>query len=160
MALTFKYKRFFRDPLSSARHIMWSSLRSSMFLTAYVTVALSTPCIFRKIFGSDKPWQYFFSGFLSGAMVFIEVPGRRLELALYCLPRAVESAWNCGVKWKYWNNLHGGEAFYFSIASGILMCLYQQDPESIHEGYRKIMLRLIGVNWKINVTDQKGFIRA
>jgi len=146
MSIVFKSKRFLEDPVGSGSRILISTLRSAIFLTAYVCCAWSSPCAFRRLFGIDKPSRFFLSGFLAGSAVFIEVPGRRLELALYCLPRAVEAAWNCAVKWGYWDHHWGGETLYFSIASGILMSLYQHDPESIHDGYRKVMIRLIGVN--------------
>jgi hypothetical protein len=146
MSIVFKSKRFLEDPVGSGSRILISTIRSAIFLTAYVCCAWSSPCAFRRLFGIDKPSRFFLSGFLAGSAVFIEVPGRRLELALYCLPRAVEAAWNCAVKWGYWDHYWGGETLYFSIASGILMSLYQHDPESIHDGYRKVMIRLIGVN--------------
>ncbi len=40
----------------------------------------------------------------------------------------------------------GGEAIYFCLSTGLLMSLYQDDPESIHDGYRKFMTRVVGVN--------------
>lgn len=82
----------------------------------------------------------------SKSCVLLEAPGRRLELALYCLPRAVECFWNAGVDKKIWKNIKYGEGIYFSIAMGCIMTLYQHDPESIQDGYRKIMVRYLGVN--------------
>ena len=146
MSVLFKGKKFLEDPAGASTRIIFTTLRSAIFLTAYVSCAWSSSCAFRRLFGIDKPARYFLSGFLAGSAVFIESRGRRLELALYCLPRAIEAAWNCAVKWGYWNHLWGGEALYFSLASSILMSLYQHDPESIHDGYRKVMVRLIGVN--------------
>src|SRR5262249_54864291 len=54
---------------------------------------------------NDKRNRYFANGIVAGSMVMIEVPGRRLELGLYCLPRALESFWNCGVQWGWWKNI-------------------------------------------------------
>ena len=48
--------------------------------------------------------MYVVNGLVAGSMVLIEVPGRRLELGLYCLPRAVESLWNAYVKAGYVKN--------------------------------------------------------
>lgn len=76
---------------------------------------------------------------MSGAMVMVEEPGRRLELAMYCLPRSIESFWNCGVEWGWWRTICGGEAIYFCITTGVLMSLYETEPESIHGVYRKAM---------------------
>lgn len=98
------------------------------------------------MFGGDKKWMYYVNGLLAGSMVLLEAPGRRLELALYCAPRAVESFWNCGVKAKWWRSIPGGELIYFSLSMGVIMSLYQHDPESIQDGYRKVMVRFLGVN--------------
>jgi hypothetical protein len=145
-SIIFKGGKLLRDPLGSSRRIVLSTIRSAVFITAWVSCAWSSSCAFRKVIGTDRPAQYFLSGFLAGSSVFIEGPGRRLELALYFVPRAIETAWNCAVKWGYWNSISCGEIIYFSIASSVLMTIYQHDPESIHDGYRKAMKRLIGVN--------------
>jgi hypothetical protein len=146
MTFVFKGSKVFKDPLTISKRYLFSTLRSAVFLTTYVTTAWCSPCFIRKTWGTDRPWQYYMTGILSGLMVLLEVPGRRLELAMYCLPRAIESFWNCGVKWNWWNHLPGGEGIYFCISTGLLMCLYQDDPESIHDGYRAIMTRIVGVN--------------
>ena len=90
--------------------------------------------------------MYYLNGIIAGSMVLIEAPGRRLELGLYCLPRAVESLWNCGVKWGWWKHIPYGEGIYFCLATGVLMTLYQREPEGIHDGYRKVMFRFFGIN--------------
>ncbi|KAJ3015936.1 UNVERIFIED_CONTAM: hypothetical protein HDU68_012509 [Siphonaria sp. JEL0065] len=86
------------------------------------------------LLGTARSTLYYVNGLLSGSMVLIESPGRRLELGLYCLPRALESLWNCGVKWRWWRDIAHGEGIYFSLMTGVLMALYQKDPASIHEG--------------------------
>jgi len=45
------------------------------------------------------------NGILGGLAVLLETPSRRMELALYCLPRAIESFWKCGAKFGYWPNI-------------------------------------------------------
>lgn len=85
------------------------------------------------------------NGLFAGSMVLLEAPGRRLELGMYCLPRAIESLWNTFISKGYVSNIPRGETLYFSIATGVLMVLYQDDPMSIHDGYRKIMTRFFGV---------------
>ncbi|KAJ3210751.1 hypothetical protein HK099_008183 [Clydaea vesicula] len=79
-------------------------------------------------------------------MVLLEAPGRRLELALYCLPRALESLWNCLVKKGVLRNIRNGELIYFSLSMGVIMTLYQHDPESINDAYRNLMVRFLGIN--------------
>ncbi|KAL2918890.1 hypothetical protein HK105_201724 [Polyrhizophydium stewartii] len=146
MTLIFRGKKTITQPVRTLRQIIVSVLRSSLFLTCYVTAAWTLPCLFRTLRGRDEPWMYYINGIVSGAMVMIEVPGRRLELALYCMPRAIESLYNHLVKKGYARHVPFGEAIYFCLSTGVLMTLYQTDPGSIHSGYRKIMYRFFGVN--------------
>ncbi|KAJ3108994.1 hypothetical protein HK100_003371, partial [Physocladia obscura] len=114
----------------------------------YIMCSLEHPahssCELGALDSFGKEWKralqlyipYYVNGMLCGATVLIEAPGRRLELGLYCLPRALESLWNCGVKWGWWRHIPNGELIYFSFMTGILMTLYQKDPASIHDGAR------------------------
>ncbi|KAJ3085350.1 hypothetical protein HDU96_005472 [Phlyctochytrium bullatum] len=146
MTVIFKGKEIVRHPKRSAVQFVGSTLRSVLFLTAYVTASWCAPCYLRRAVGKDQIWMYYVNGLLAGAMVLIEAPGRRLELGMYCLPRALESLWNCGVTWGWWHHIPSGEGIYFCLATGVLMTLYQKDPASIHDGYRKVMYRFFGIN--------------
>ncbi|KAI8902728.1 hypothetical protein BC833DRAFT_654540 [Globomyces pollinis-pini] len=146
MTVVFKGKKLLKDPLKSVKQYTKSTLRSVLFLTCYVTAAWCTPCLFRNMRGKDENWMYYVNGLISGAMVLIEQPGRRLELGMYCLPRAIECLWNSLSVKGYVPLIPAGEAIYFSLSTGVLMTLYQNDPGSIHEGYRKFMYRFFGVN--------------
>ena len=84
---------------------MLSAARSSTFLSAYCTVAWLVPCILRNMRGFEKSWHYQVNGFLSGMCVLMETKSKRIELAMYCLPRALESLWHCWVSWGYVKNI-------------------------------------------------------
>ncbi|KAJ3216394.1 hypothetical protein HDU67_009529 [Dinochytrium kinnereticum] len=134
MTMIFKGKDILKHPKKVAMHFTKSTIRSTLFLTAYVTMSWCAPCYLRRAFGKDQIWMYYVNGLMAGAMVLIEAPGRRLELGMYCLPRALESLWNCGVEWGWWKHIPYGEGLYFCVATGVLMTLYQKDPVSIHDG--------------------------
>ncbi|KAI9358272.1 hypothetical protein DFJ73DRAFT_622380 [Zopfochytrium polystomum] len=135
MALIFRGPAgILRKPRRFLVSFIKSTLRSTLFLTAYCTIANYVPCKLRNWFGRDRTWFYYVNGLVAGSMVMIEAPGRRLELGMYCLPRAIESFWNCGVEWGWWRHIPGGEGIYFCLATGVLMTLYQQDPETILDG--------------------------
>ncbi|KAJ3099529.1 hypothetical protein HDU97_002972 [Phlyctochytrium planicorne] len=146
MTAIFKGKDILRHPKKITLQFIKSTLRSTLFLTAYVTMSWCAPCYLRRAFGKESIWMYYVNGLMAGAMVLIEAPGRRLELGMYCLPRALESLWNCGVGYGWWRHVPHGEGIYFCLATGVLMTLYQKDPASIHDGYRKVMYRFFGIN--------------
>jgi hypothetical protein len=86
------------------------------------------------------------NGFLSGSSVLLETKGRRIELALYCLPRALESLWNLAVLKGYCRRIPFGEVMLFMISMGALMTVYQHEPDVIPSSYEGILLRFFGVN--------------
>jgi len=146
MTFLFGSNRVLAHPVESAVHVLKSVLRSSVFLTSYCTIAWAAPCFFRNMFKRDERWMYFVNGLMSGFCVVIEAPSRRLELALYVLPRAVESLWNVCSKYGLVRSVPNGEAIVFMIGTSIITTLYQQDPESIDDHYRKVITRFLGVN--------------
>ncbi|KAI8844848.1 hypothetical protein BC829DRAFT_400161 [Chytridium lagenaria] len=131
MTIIFRGRDLLKHPKRNAIEYAKSTLRSTLFLTAYVTMSWCVPCYFPSSVGKDQTWMYYVNGLLAGSMVLIEAPGRRLELGMYCLPRALESLWNSGVGWGWWQHVSG---LYFCVATGVLMTLYQKDPASIHDG--------------------------
>jgi hypothetical protein len=110
------------------------------------TAAWAMPCTFRNLFNADRTWMYMVNGMISGSMVLLEAPGRRLELALYVAPRALESLWKILEKYLYVRNVKNGEVLLFSFGTAVCMTLYNHDPESIDDNYRNIITRFVGVN--------------
>ena len=135
MTVIFRYKNILQDPKRILTQFIKSTFRSTVFLTICINCALSTPCFLRNMLGIESKWAYYLNGAMAGSMVLIEPAGRRLELALYILPRTIECIWNSLVFNKRIRPIRYGECIYFSLASGILMSLYQTDPQSIHHGY-------------------------
>ena len=146
MAIIFKGSKILKNPFKTLKQMIKSTLRSTIFLTFYVTTSWSMPCFFRNLRGRDEKWMYYVNGLLAGSMVVLEQPGRRLELAMYCFPRAVESLWNSWVAKGVVRNIKYGESIYFAVASGVMLSIFQTDSGSIHKTYRTVLHRLFGIN--------------
>eukprot|EP00158_Paraphelidium_tribonemae_P008957 Partr_v1_DN28734_c5_g1_i5_m61741 len=102
MMLLWRSELLSKDPRKFFGQLLTSSLRSSAFITVFASVAWLPPCYIQRLTGKNWAGSYLLNGFLSGATVVMEYPkSRRLELALYCFPRAVESAWNLLVLKKF-----------------------------------------------------------
>ena len=56
------------------------------------------------------PTRYYLNGFCGGLCVLLEQKPRRIELAMYCAPRALESFWNQMVKHGRFRNIPYGRA--------------------------------------------------
>lgn len=160
MVLLFRPGKIFKQPLSTLLSYLKTTARSTLFLTIYVTIVWATPCFSRNLFGTERRLGYYMNGAMAGLAVMLESPGRQLELAYYCLPRAMESLWREGITRGYWKPLQiykalgmagaqkgsGGEVGFFVLATGVLMALYQMERGDVSGVYRKMLTRLFGVN--------------
>ncbi|KAG0339378.1 hypothetical protein BG004_006837 [Podila humilis] len=146
VTLVFQHKRIVSDPKESAYRYIKSTLRSCLFLTVYVLAAFYMPCWLRRITGRESNWNYLLNGIVSGFAVLIEAPGRQMELALYCLPRALETTWKLMQKRGLVQNIKNGDIALFSASMGVMMTLYQNDPSVINKHYLTVLTRVFGRN--------------
>ncbi|KAJ2830505.1 hypothetical protein FBU31_002474 [Coemansia sp. 'formosensis'] len=142
----FKRGQFLKDPRGMLLKLLKSSARSSIFFTLLVTGIINGACGMRQLFGRETYFGYVAAGLLSGLSVLVEAPSRRVELAMYCFLRALESGWDVGVKLNWWANVRHGEVALFSAAMGVLMTIYQNDPTTIGLTYHSVLTRIFGRN--------------
>ncbi|KAF9208510.1 hypothetical protein BGZ49_008594 [Haplosporangium sp. Z 27] len=146
ITLVFQNKKLVKKPLPTTKHFIKSTLRSCMFLTLYVLAAFYVPCISRRILGRESNLNYIFNGIIAGFAVLIEAPGRQMELALYCLPRALETTWKLMQKRGLVKNVPFGDIALFSASMGVVMTLYQNEPNMINKHYLSVLTRVFGRN--------------
>ncbi|KAJ2582749.1 hypothetical protein GGH95_001368 [Coemansia sp. RSA 1836] len=146
MLVLFKRGQFLKDPRGMLLKLLKSSTRSSVFFTLLATGIINGACGMRALFGRETYFGYLAVGLLSGLSVLVEAPSRRIELAMYCFLRALESGWDIGVKLKWWANVRHGEVALFSAAMGVLMTIYQNDPTTIGLTYHSVLTRIFGRN--------------
>lgn len=105
--LLFKRNIVAKRPAAMLLRAMLGTVRSSAFLGVFVIIYQTVLCsrangykLF-KMFGMP-PWMldlirskptFWLTGFLCGLSLFVEEPRRRTELAMYVLPKGMESAW-------------------------------------------------------------------
>ncbi|KAF9169312.1 hypothetical protein BGX21_008511 [Mortierella sp. AD011] len=146
VTLVFQRKKLVTEPKEVAYRYIRSTLRSCMFLTVYVLAAFYVPCWMRAILRKETRFTYLFNGIVSGLAVLIEAPGRQMELALYCLPRALETTWNLLLSRGLVRNIPHGDIALFSASMGVMMTIYQNDPSVINKHYLTVLTRIFGRN--------------
>ncbi|KAF9431994.1 hypothetical protein BGZ76_011442 [Entomortierella beljakovae] len=146
VTLAFNRKKLTTEPKTVAQRYIKSTLRSVMFLTIYVLAAFYVPCWMRAILRKESRFIYLFNGIISGLAVLIEAPSRQLELALYCLPRALETTWNLLLNRGLVRNIPHGDIALFSGSMGVMMAIYQNDPSVITKHYLTVLTRVFGHN--------------
>ncbi|KAI0337970.1 hypothetical protein BDW22DRAFT_1363556 [Trametopsis cervina] len=173
--LLFKWKTVLQDPAKMFLRAGWGTARSSAFLGIFVIIYQSYFCFKNNVwlylaalrspaahgilarFAKGLPQaipdaissksSYWLGGLLSGMSLFVEEARRRPELAMYVLPKGMESAW-VAARGKRLVPRTGqyGEALLSAIGMGMVMGIYQNDPQHLSGLVRRIIYQFVGPN--------------
>ena len=135
-AIFFKYKSLKNHLKQTLSVAVKSALQSCVFMSALSTTLYFTVCVLRRTTGKEFKWYYMINGFLSGCWIIIEPYGRRTELALYMLPRALETIF------PKINKLE--ELLLFCTSTGVMMHVYEGGRIKLGT-QGKVMTRIFGV---------------
>ncbi|KAF7331614.1 hypothetical protein MKEN_00041000 [Mycena kentingensis (nom. inval.)] len=169
-ALAFRWKAFRMDPIRMLARVAVGSLRSSAFLGMYVILAEAVWCIKHNLYEKIpispllhwliptslantliSSYSWYFTGFAAGLSLFIEDQRRHAELVMYVLPKALESLWAMVLTHRYPRVGRAdtgalGDAFLSAIGCGMIMSIYQSDPQQLSRLLRSVLYQLIGPN--------------
>ncbi|KNC99600.1 uncharacterized protein SPPG_04988 [Spizellomyces punctatus DAOM BR117] len=131
-----KLKEFIRQPVPLGRRALSNALRSSIFLSVFVSSYQWLICGQRNLIklnflSGDHKLAYWIIGALASLSIFIEDGKRRAELAMYVLPRGVDSLYrvlrhrDLVPKIKYF------EIFMFSMGMGMIISFLQTEPQAM-----------------------------
>ena len=99
-------------------------IRSSLFLSVYVATFRFMVCHTKNFRGKVDRWNIIASSLVCSLAILFEPASRRSEIALYLIPRALESIWAQNVLAGRVKNLKYGEELVFSLAMALLMYCY------------------------------------
>ncbi|KAI0711032.1 hypothetical protein C8T65DRAFT_647898 [Cerioporus squamosus] len=173
--MLFRRQKFMKNPIPMLGRAAWGTARSSSFLGAFVLIYQMYFCSKHNLYdklmslrnsGSKsllawlakrlpRAWielliskqSFFLGGLLSGLSLFVEEKRRREELAMYVLPKGMESAW-VTARGKGWVVPFGrlGEPLLTAIGMGLVMSTYQNDPQHLSGLVRRILYQFVGPN--------------
>jgi len=143
----------------------WGTSRSAAFLGTYVIIYQTYLCgrhnLYDYLTSSKAPFKtpraltdailsrphHWFNGLLCGLALFVEEKRRREELAMYVLPKGLESVWVMarGRGWVFRTGNYG-EALLCAMGMGMVMSTYQNDPQHLSGLVRRILYQFIGPN--------------
>jgi len=171
----FKPKMVMKQPVKMLVKAFLGTLRSSAFLGVFVTIFQTWNCSKYNLYTAltalraspttsllstlaqlipqrlvdfliRKP-SFFFGGLLCGLSLFVEEKHRREELAMYVLPRGLEGAW--GVlrdRGLIFGMGSAGDVLLTSLGMGMVMSIYQNDPQHLSGLVRRILYQFVGPN--------------
>ncbi|KDR84159.1 hypothetical protein GALMADRAFT_236835 [Galerina marginata CBS 339.88] len=175
-AVLFKRKAFVQDPGQMLLKATVGSMRSSAFLGVFVIIYQTMFCYKHKLhkiltllrtgavpaalltspLAKIPQWvtdlliskfSFWALGLASGLSLFVEEKRRRGELAMYVLPKGLESAWVMA-RGKGWVFRTGkwGDTMLGAIGMAMVMSTYQNDPQHLSGLVRRILYQFIGPN--------------
>ncbi|KAJ7087154.1 hypothetical protein C8R44DRAFT_687378 [Mycena epipterygia] len=167
--ILFHWNTFCADPTRAVARASIGSVRSSAFLGAFAVLGQAVFCLKHGLYEHliaapafsclrevipqrlidvliSRP-TWLLCGLSTWLALLIEDPRRRPELAMYVLPKALESLWvlarGQGLVLRTGN---WGESVLVGLGMGMLMTVYQNEPQHMSGLVRKILYQFIGPN--------------
>ena len=123
---------------STILRISYSVFRSSAFLGSFVGIVHLCICLIRNLRPGDESTGVLLGCAMCGTSVFLEKPKRRLDLALYVAPMALQSMWrrlSAGTKW----HIPGFEILIYAISLITVSRTMKDSPEHVRPSLRSLM---------------------
>ncbi|UZJ51618.1 hypothetical protein CBS101457_000938 [Exobasidium rhododendri] len=164
-AVFLRMRSFKKDPARVFLRSLFGSIRSSSFLGLFViifqttfctlhqlhdkivsspTLSAHTPTWLRKFLVSTM--AHWGAGFLTSLSLFVEHKRRRTELAMYVLPKGMESAWSVARQRSWLPFVPGGDLLLTSAGMSLIMGTYAQNPDHLSGVVRRIVYQFVGRN--------------
>ena len=133
----FRLKQLKQKPLTVLKKYLIDVAYSWVFLAGYISTFRYGLCFFKNIRGDKMDrWNTILAAFFGALAISFEKKSRRTELALFCIPGFLESAWNLLKKRKYVVETKNGEVFIFTFAIAVIMYWIERQPDAIKSAYR------------------------
>ncbi|KAI8089945.1 uncharacterized protein BX664DRAFT_334285 [Halteromyces radiatus] len=150
--LLFRRKLLRSDPTKMISKTTWATLKSGAFLATFVTLYQYQVCMHRNLLDAgwirfNHKYLYYIFGFVcSYSSIFLEDKKRRSELALYVLPKAVQSFYQILYQKHMMIKIKHFEVIMSSVAMGIIMSFYQEEADVLSSFVRKLMYQFVQKN--------------
>ncbi|KAG7399534.1 hypothetical protein PHYBOEH_008659 [Phytophthora boehmeriae] len=144
------FKRFLRAPFRTLARSTLNATRSNCFLASFVSLYLSLVCLHRRVVTKDHRFIYYAAGLVASVTILLEPKSRRSELALYVLPRAIDSLAMILHDRGICSGFAYGEVALFSASMSVMMYCYEHETEAMSPFVHSTMKRFLQTS-----TDKK-----
>ncbi|KAI0782562.1 hypothetical protein C8Q75DRAFT_727422 [Abortiporus biennis] len=135
----YEYLTYLRNLPSTSK----SPLPAHLSLLSYLAKLLPQSMVDLWI----SKFAYWLPGLLCGLSLFVEEKKRREELAMYVLPKGLESAWSMARGKGYvFGTGNYGDLILTAAGMGMVMNTYQNDPHHLSGLVRRILYQFVGPN--------------
>ncbi|KAI8915497.1 hypothetical protein DFJ77DRAFT_462871 [Powellomyces hirtus] len=138
-AIIFHRRRFTnkKQLAETVQHVAVAAAQSSAFIATFICLVWIPICFCRNTFKTDTMLGPLLGSFASGFSIFIERKSRRREIGLYCLPKALESAWWLITRGNV--KIPGADVVMFATGMGYLLSAYQYHPKALRPAVRGVL---------------------
>jgi hypothetical protein len=148
--IIFRRKKLMMSPSATLLTAMRQCFYSSLFLSTYCGNAWLVECWMRRLNIYSGATSWWGGGFAAASALFFEMKSRRLELALYIMSPASQSAYRSLRKWNLIPKIHYIDTMLFGVSMGIMMMAYQRaqitGKRHMTLNAEKIMHLIMGLN--------------
>ncbi|XP_006658571.2 uncharacterized protein LOC102722974 [Oryza brachyantha] len=138
-----RLQKFLEAPIATCWRALVGAVRSTTFLSAFVTLFQAAICLHRKVATKDHKLVYWYAGLMSGLSILLEKKARRAELALYVLPRAGDSLWYILINRHLLPNIKNAEVALFCMCMGGIMYFLEYEPDTMAPFLRGLIRRFL-----------------
>lgn len=142
----FKLKRMLKSPLYEIKSCLKNIIRSSLFLSFYVSVFWYLFCLFKNLRKKTDVLNVLMASAVCSLSVLFEPQSRRPEIAIFLVPRFLEWLMFMLEKRGYIKTIKNGEVLVFSLVLSIMMYAYQNEKDSIKRSYLSLFSKFFGEN--------------
>ncbi|KAI8901798.1 hypothetical protein BC833DRAFT_576188 [Globomyces pollinis-pini] len=130
--LLFKTKSVLLEPLKSIWRVLKSTTQSCLFLSTYVTMFQTGLCLHRSFFPTHtEKYLFYYLGLVTGLSVLVEKKSKRGELAMYVLPKGLQSLYTILIANGTICAIPGLEVAATCLSMSGIMALYQTEPHQL-----------------------------
>jgi hypothetical protein len=133
------------SPTHSFKRILIATVQSSSFLSTFVSVFQMLVCIHRNFCpGAHEKYLFYYFGAISGLSILVEQKSKRAELAMYVLPKGIQSLYTLLIANGAMIRIPYIEVMSTSAAMSIIMSVYQKEPYQLSSLMYRFMKSVIG----------------
>ena len=145
--LILKTQNLIDYPYDTFKKIVENTAISCSFLSSYVFIFQSGLCLHRNLFPhSTEPKYLFYAlGFLTGFSILVEQKQKRAELAMYVLPKGMQSLYELSIDAGRLPRIHGIDLISTMASFAVIMGLIQKEPHQLSPLLYKLVKNIIGV---------------
>ena len=136
----------FDRPVKILKSLVKNIIKSSLFLAVFVSAFRFMMCFTKNTRQKIDRWNVIISSFVCAFAILFEPASRRSEIAMYLVPRALESLWTMQLRNGRVRNIPFGEELVFAVSMAVLMYCYQNKPHVIKPSYLSLFKQFFGEN--------------